>query len=217
MFICPVCNRLHPLSPKQPGNPFPHSSSLLATMSVLYMHAILKIICINSNSSNEYCLICFPPKDLFIYESNFWRNWEIETDTCTLLTVCTTWSTDGSMLHPQGPALNTLQRPRWEGSPQRRSARTRAHSVASVVSGSSRPHGLGPPGSSVHVILQGGTLEWASVCSSRGSSRPRDQTCVSCLVGGSFTTRATWEARMYVNIWMMLCCTTESSTTLQSN
>ena len=115
MFICPVCNRLHPLSPKQPVNPFPHSSSLLATMSVLYMHAILKIICINSNSSNEYCLICFPPKDLFIYESNFWRNWEIETDTCTLLTVCTTWSTDGSMLHPQGPALNTLRRPRWSG------------------------------------------------------------------------------------------------------
>ena len=110
----------------------------------------------------------------------------------------------GACCTAQGAALNALRRPRWEGSPQRRGARTRAHSVASVVSGSSRPHGVCPPGSSAHVILQAGTLEWASVCSSRGSSRPRDQICVSCLVGGSFTTRATWEARMYVNIRMML-------------
>ena len=36
-----------------------------------------------------------------------------------------------------------------------------------------------PPGSSVHGTLQARILEWAVVLSSRGSSRPRDQTCVS--------------------------------------
>ena len=35
------------------------------------------------------------------------------------------------------------------------------------------------PGSSVHGILQAGILEWVAVPSSRGSSRPRDQTRVS--------------------------------------
>ena len=36
-----------------------------------------------------------------------------------------------------------------------------------------------PPGSSVHGILQARILEWVSVSSSRGSSQPRDWTCVS--------------------------------------
>ena len=35
------------------------------------------------------------------------------------------------------------------------------------------------PGSSVHGILQTRTLEWIAISSSRGSSRPRDQACVS--------------------------------------
>ena len=38
----------------------------------------------------------------------------------------------------------------------------------------------GPPGSSAHGILQGRILEWVAISSSRGSSQPRDQTCVSC-------------------------------------
>ena len=36
-----------------------------------------------------------------------------------------------------------------------------------------------PPDSSVHRILQAGILEWVAMPSSRGSSRPRDWTCVS--------------------------------------
>ena len=35
------------------------------------------------------------------------------------------------------------------------------------------------PGSSVHEILQARILEWIAMPSSRGSSQPRDQTCVS--------------------------------------
>ena len=44
------------------------------------------------------------------------------------------------------------------------------------------------PGSLVHGILQARILEWVAISSSRGSSRPRDQTGVFCLAGGFFTT-----------------------------
>ena len=53
------------------------------------------------------------------------------------------------------------------------------------------------PGSSVHGILQARILEWVAMPSSSGSSRPRDQTCVSCLpalAGEFFTTGTNWEA-----------------------
>ena len=36
-----------------------------------------------------------------------------------------------------------------------------------------------PPGSSVHGILQAKVLEWVAISSSRRSSWPRDQTCIS--------------------------------------
>ena len=42
------------------------------------------------------------------------------------------------------------------------------------------PHGA-PPGSSVHGILQARILEWVAIPPSRGSSRPRDRTRVSCV------------------------------------
>ena len=54
----------------------------------------------------------------------------------------------------------------------------------SVVSDSLWPRG---PGSSAHGILQARTLEWVAVSSSRGSSRPRDQTWVSRIAGRCFT------------------------------
>ena len=36
-------------------------------------------------------------------------------------------------------------------------------------------------------ILQARILEWVAISYSRGSFRPRDQTCVSCIVGRYFT------------------------------
>ena len=39
-----------------------------------------------------------------------------------------------------------------------------------------------PPGSSVHGILHASILEWIAIPSSRGSSRPRDRTCISGLL-----------------------------------
>ena len=52
-----------------------------------------------------------------------------------------------------------------------------------------------PQSSSVHGILQAGILEWVAVPCSRGSSQPRNQSRVSCLVGGVFTSWVTREAR----------------------
>ena len=44
------------------------------------------------------------------------------------------------------------------------------------------------PGFSVHGISQARILEWVAVFFSRGSSQPGDQTEVSCLEDGFFTT-----------------------------
>ena len=49
------------------------------------------------------------------------------------------------------------------------------------------PMDYSPPGSSVHGILQARTLEWVAILFSRGSSQPKDQTQVSCIAGGFFT------------------------------
>ena len=51
-----------------------------------------------------------------------------------------------------------------------------------------------PPGSSVHGILQARILEWVAIPFSRGSSRPKDQTQVSCIAGRFLTIWATREA-----------------------
>ena len=50
----------------------------------------------------------------------------------------------------------------------------------------------------IHRIFQARILKWVAIPSLRGSSQPRDQTCVSCvscIVGGFFTHWATREAR----------------------
>ena len=59
------------------------------------------------------------------------------------------------------------------------------------------PTDCSPPGSSIHGILQARILEQAAMPSSRGSSRPRDQTwspVSPAFAGGFFTTSATWES-----------------------
>ena len=52
------------------------------------------------------------------------------------------------------------------------------------------------PGSSVHRIFQARVLNWVAISFSRGSSRPRDQTWVSLIVGRRFTV---WATRIYIN------------------
>ena len=48
--------------------------------------------------------------------------------------------------------------------------------------------GLSPPRPSAHEISKARILEWAAISFSRGSSQSRDQTYLSCIVGGFFTT-----------------------------
>ena len=63
------------------------------------------------------------------------------------------------------------------------------------------PMGCSPPGPSVHGSLQARTLEWVAILSSRGSSRPRDWTCVACIfctAGGFFTTEPPGKPCFYV-------------------
>ena len=49
------------------------------------------------------------------------------------------------------------------------------------------PMDCSPSGSSVHGIFQARVLEWVAISISRGSSRTRDQTQVSRIVGRRFT------------------------------
>ena len=46
------------------------------------------------------------------------------------------------------------------------------------------PMDCSPPGSSVHGVFQARILEWVAIPSSRGSSQPKDRTCVSCICRG---------------------------------
>ena len=69
------------------------------------------------------------------------------------------------------------------------------------------PMDCSPLGSSVHGILQAGILEWGAIPFSRASSRPWDQTRVTCIAGGFFTICATRDAlyrlrraRLVINI-----------------
>ena len=50
-----------------------------------------------------------------------------------------------------------------------------------VVSNSLWPMDCSLPGSFVHGISQARTMEWVAISYSRGSSRPRDRTRVSCI------------------------------------
>ena len=72
-----------------------------------------------------------------------------------------------------------------------------ACAVGSVVSNSCGPVDCSPSGSSVHGLLQARILEWSAISYSRGSSRPRDRTCISwdsCTGRWILYQWATWKA-----------------------
>ena len=73
--------------------------------------------------------------------------------------------------------------------------------VTSVVSDSLWPHGLSPPGSSVHGILQPRILEWVVMPSSRDLPDPGIEPVSlrsPALAAEFFTTSATWQALVYL-------------------
>ena len=65
-----------------------------------------------------------------------------------------------------------------------------------------------PPGSSVHGILQARILEWVAMPSSRGSSQPRDRTCISSVsrYSVSISFRLHWQVGSLPTVWEDLFC-----------
>ena len=64
------------------------------------------------------------------------------------------------------------------------------------------PMDCSPPGSSVYQIPQARILEWVAISFLRGSSRPRDQTCVSCIGRKILDHWATREANSSIYFWL---------------
>ena len=63
------------------------------------------------------------------------------------------------------------------------------------------PMNCSAPGSTVHGVVQARILEWVAISSSRGSSKPRDQTrisFISCVGRWILYHCATWEALVIV-------------------
>ena len=71
-----------------------------------------------------------------------------------------------------------------------------------------------PLDKAVHGILQAKILEWVAFLFSRGSSQSRDQTQVSCMAGGFFTSWATKEAPKYWSGWKGIFLIQESKRSL---
>ena len=68
------------------------------------------------------------------------------------------------------------------------------------------PTDCSPAGSTVHGIVLARILEWAAISSSRGSSPPRDQTCISffsCVAGRFFTSQSLGKPRFSVVIYFI--------------
>ena len=61
------------------------------------------------------------------------------------------------------------------------------------------PVGCSLPGSSIHRILQARMLEWVAISFSRGSSLPRNQTCVS-FIGSRLSTTEPPEKLQFKNL-----------------
>ena len=85
-----------------------------------------------------------------------------------------------------------------------------------------------PPGSSVHGISQARTLEWLVIFFFRGSTRPRDQTWISCIADRFFTIWATREDSPYpgdlpnpciscTGRWILYHCITWEAPQIQCN
>ena len=87
-------------------------------------------------------------------------------------------ATPQTVAHQAPPSLGFSRQEHWSGLPFP-SPMHESESESEVVESCptlSNPMDCGPPGSSVHGILQARVLEWDAIPFSRGSSQPRDWT-----------------------------------------
>ena len=103
------------------------------------------------------------------------------------------------MIHPEGNFLSSLWNqisdalPKYSASKTQWWDRNRMNEVAQSCPTLCNAMDYSLPGSSVHGIFQAIVLEWIAISFSRGSSQPRAQTQVSCIVDRWFTIWATRE------------------------
>ena len=71
------------------------------------------------------------------------------------------------------------------------------------------PMDCSPPGSSVHGISQARILEWVAIAFSRGSSQPRDQTCISYIAGGFFTAEPPGKLKSHFSVMIIIGLTNQ--------
>ena len=64
------------------------------------------------------------------------------------------------------------------------------------------PMGSSLPGPSVHGISQARILEWVAISISKGSSWPRDWTCISCIAGRFFSSEPPGKLLIYIYVCM---------------
>ena len=62
---------------------------------------------------------------------------------------------------------------------------------------------LHPPGSAIYGISQARILEWVAISFSRGSSRSRDWTCISCISRWILYHWATWEVHQFSSVQLL--------------
>ena len=86
--------------------------------------------------------------------------------------------------------------------PQKRLVKEKELLVAQSCLTLCNPTDCSPPGSSVHGISRARILEWVAMPSSKGSSWPRDQTRVPCIVGRFLIVWATRETPQ--KVWRFL-------------
>ena len=78
------------------------------------------------------------------------------------------------------------------------------------------PMNYSPPGSAIHGIFQVRILEWVAMPSSRGLSRRKDLTCVSCIAGEFFTTEPPGKPSPHIIIFFFLVVKTFKICSLSS-
>ena len=79
-----------------------------------------------------------------------------------------------------------------------------------------KPMDCSLPGSSFYGIFPGTLLEWVVISSPRGSSQPRDRTCVACIGRPILYHWATWEALTDALMVLIVCvCRTVDKTEIE--
>ena len=91
---------------------------------------------------------------------------------CKQQNLCLQWYNEQSLCNKRGVFLLG-----WEGFLYQHGTEVKVKVIVTQsCSTLCDPMDCGPPGSSVHRILQARILEWVAISFSRGSSQPRDQT-----------------------------------------